>query len=92
MPSPLRRLPFSTPFVLRLAYDQVDFKLVRKHWNKNFVRKFPAGDPVHHLMDHVLRQIRTDGYVVREHYLFLLEDVTKPGEHTREEQIALCTN
>jgi hypothetical protein len=87
MPSQPPRLPDSTPFVLRLAYDQEDFKMVRKHWNKNFVRKFPAGEPVHQLMNYVLHQIRTDGYVVREYYLFPLEDVTTPGEHTREQQI-----
>lgn len=87
MNSPPRRLPFSSPFVLRLAYDEADFKMVRTHWTKNFVRKFPPGEPVHRLMARVLHQIRTDGYVVREHYLFPLAEVTTPGEHTREEQM-----
>jgi hypothetical protein len=87
MSLPFRRIPHATPFVLRLAYDLADFKMVRTHWNKNFVRKFPAGEPVHKLMNRVLHQIRTDGYVVREYYIFLLEEVTTLGEHTREEQI-----
>ncbi len=87
MTSPPRRLPFSPPFVLRPAYDQADFKMVRTHWNKNFVRKFPPGEPVHRLMARVLHQIRTDGYVIRDHYLFPLEEVTTPGENTPEEQI-----
>ncbi|UOR00128.1 hypothetical protein MUN81_22335 (plasmid) [Hymenobacter sp. 5317J-9] len=87
MPPPPRRLPFSTPFVLRLAYEQADFKMVRTHWNKNFVRKFPPGEPVHFLMARVLHQIRTDGYVIRDHYVFPLEEVTTPGENTPDEQI-----
>ena len=82
-----RRLRFSTPFVSRLAYEQADFKMVRTHWNKNFVRKFPPGEPVHLLMARVLHQIRTDGYVIRDHYVFPLEEVTTPGENTPEEQI-----
>ena len=87
MTSPPRRLPFSAPFVLRLAYDEADFKMVRTHWNKHFVRKFPLGEPVHRLMARVLHQIRTDGYVIREHYAFPLEEVTILGEDTREEQM-----
>ncbi|MBC8082659.1 MAG: hypothetical protein H7Z21_05550, partial [Hymenobacter sp.] len=54
MTSPPRRLPFSPPFVLRLAYDEADFKMVRAHWTKNFVRKVPPGEPVHRLMARVL--------------------------------------
>lgn len=87
MPSLPRRLPFSSPFVLRLAYDEADFRMVRTHWTKHFVRKFPPGEPVHRLMARVLHQIRTDGYVIREHYLFPLEEVTTPGADTREEQL-----
>lgn len=88
MSSPPRRLPHATPFVLRLAYDLADFKLVRAHWTKNFGRKFPPGEPGHHLMDRVLHQIRADGYVVREYYVFPLEEVTHDSaENTREEQI-----
>ena len=87
MTSPPRRLPFTPPFVLRLAYDEADFKMVRTHWNKNLVRKFPPGEPVHRLMARVLHQIRTDGYVIREHYLFPLEEVTTLGADTREEQM-----
>jgi hypothetical protein len=86
--SPARRLPPTTPFVLQLAYEVADFKLVRTHWTKNFVRKFPPGEPVHRLMDRVLHQIRTDGYVVREYYVFPLAEVTTLGENTREEQIS----
>ena len=66
MSPPPRRLPVSTPFVLRLAYEQADFKMVRTHWNKNFVRKFLPGEPVHFLMARVLHQIRADGYVIRD--------------------------
>ncbi len=87
MTYPPRRLPFSAPFVLRLAYDEADFKMVRTHWNRNFVRKFPPGEPVHRLMARVLHQIRADGYVIREHYLFPLEEVTTPGADTPEEQV-----
>ena len=87
MTSPPRRLPFSAPFVLRLAYDEADFKMVRTHWTKHFVRKFPPGEPVHRLMARVLHQIRADGYVIREHYLFPLAEVTTAGEDTREEQM-----
>ena len=87
MTSPPRRLPFSPPFVLRPAYDDADFKMVRTHWSKNFVRKFPPGEPVHVLMARVLHQIRTDGYVVRGHYVFPLAEVTTPGENTPDEQI-----
>ena len=87
MSSPSRRFPQATPFVLRLAYEQADFKMVRTHWNKNFVRKFPAGEPVHQLMNRVLQQIRADGYILREYYVFPLEEVTTPGENTREELI-----
>ena len=82
-----RRLPFSTPFVLRLAYEQADFKMVRTHWNKNFVRKFPPGEPVHLLMARVLHQIRADGYVIRDHYVFPLLGLTTPGENTPEDQM-----
>ncbi len=87
MSSSPRRLPFSPPFVLRLAFDEADFKMVRTHWNRNFVRKFPPGEPVHLLMARVLHQIRTDGYVIREQYVFPLEEVTTLGEDTREEQM-----
>ena len=87
MTFPPRRLPFTPPFVLRLAYDEADFKMVRTHWNRHFVRKFPPGEPVHRLMARVLHQIRTDGYVIREHYVFPLEEVTTLGEDTREEQM-----
>ncbi|OGX86789.1 hypothetical protein BEN47_12455 [Hymenobacter lapidarius] len=72
---------------MRLAYDEADFKLVRTHWNRNFVRKFPPGEPVHRLMVRVLHQIRADGYVIREYYLFPLEEVTTLGADTREEQM-----
>lgn len=87
MHPPPPRLPVSTPFVLRLAYEQADFKMVRTHWNKNFVRKFSPSEPVHFLMARVLHQIRTDGYVIRDHYAFPLEEVTTPGKNTPEEQI-----
>ena len=87
MTSPHRRLPFSPPFVLRLAYDETDFKMVRTHWTKHFVRKFPPGEPVHRLMARVLHQIRADGYVIREHYLFPLAEVTTLGADTPEEQM-----
>lgn len=70
LPAPPRRLPRATPFVLHLAYDLADFKLVRAHWTNNFTRKFKPQEPVHALMAGVLQQIREDGYVVREHYAF----------------------
>ncbi len=82
-----RRLPPATPFVLRLAYDLADFKLVRTHWTKNFVRKFAPDQPVHQLMARVLHHIRADNYVVREHYLFPLEEVTMLREAARTEQV-----
>jgi hypothetical protein len=87
MLAPPRRLPTATPFVLRLAYDLADFKLVRTHWTKNFVHKFAPDQPVHQLMARVLHQIRADGYVVREHYLFPLEEVTMLREAARTEQV-----
>lgn len=87
MTTPPRRLPFTPPFVLRLAYDEADFKMVRTHWTKNFVRKFPPGEPVHRLMARVLHQIRTDGYVIRDYYVFPWEEVTTLGEDTPEEQM-----
>lgn len=91
LPAP-QRLPYSTPFVLQLAYDLADFKLVRAHWAKYFTRKFRSDEPVHALMARVLHQIREDGYIVREYYVFPLEEVTTPGEHTREELIYCALN
>ena len=69
-----RRLPQATPFVLHLAYDLADFKLVRAHWTKNFTRRFKPEEPVHALMAQVLEQIRADGYVVREYYAFPFDE------------------
>lgn len=66
----------ATPFVLHLAYDAADFKLVRAHWTKNFTRNFSQEQPIHRLMARVLRQIREDEYSVRESYTFPLEEVT----------------
>ena len=74
LPTSPRRLPFATPFVLHLAYDLADFKLVRAHWTKNFTRKFNPEEPVHALMARVLQQIREDGYVVREYYSFPFDE------------------
>ncbi len=84
-----RRLPHATPFVLHLAYDLADFKMVRAHWAKHFTRKFGPDEPVHALMARVLRQIRADGYVLRAHYAFPLAEVVtpRPAGATPEEQI-----
>jgi hypothetical protein len=85
---PQRRLPDRKPFVLHLAYDLADYKQVRAHWAKNFLRRFSPDEPVHALMRRVLHQIRVDGYVVREHYVFPLDEVTSHSEEaTREEQV-----
>lgn len=91
--APCRRLPYRTPFVLQLAYDLADFKLVRAHWTKNFLRRFSADEPVHALLARVLHQIRVDGYVVREYYVFPLEEVTiESAEATREQQAYCALN
>lgn len=84
-----RRLPHATPFVLHLAYDLADFKMVRAHWTKNFTRQFKPDEPVHALMARVLHQIRADGYVVREYYAFPFDEGLTPGSAgaTPEEQI-----
>lgn len=88
MPTP--RLPYSTPFVLQLAYDLADFKLVRAHWAKNFRRKFGPTEPVHALMARVLHQIRADGYVLRDAYVFPLDEVTTLSQEATREQQAYC--
>ncbi len=82
------QLPDATPFVLHPAYELADFKLVRAHWTKHFLRRFGADEPVHALMARVLHQIRADGYAVRERYAFPLADVTAPPlpGATRQEQ------
>lgn len=91
--SPRRRLPYRTPFVMQLAYDLADFELVRAHWAKNFLSRFSADEPVHALMARVLHQIRVDGYVVREYYIFPLSEVTiESGEATREQLIYCALN
>lgn len=88
MHSPLRRLPYTTPFVLQLAYDLADFKLVRAHWTKNFLRRYKPDESARALMARVLHQIREDGYVLREYYVFPLEEVTSDSEEvTRAEQV-----
>ena len=85
-----RRLPYARPFVLQLAYDLADFKLVRTHWTKHFLRRFDPSEPVHALMARVLRQIRADGYVVREYYVFPLEEVTIDAAGATREEQAYC--
>ncbi|AMR29552.1 hypothetical protein A0257_22270 [Hymenobacter psoromatis] len=73
--------------MLQLAFDLADFKQVRAHWKKHFLRRFRPTDPVHALMGRVLHQIRTDGYVVRESYVFPLDEVAVASEDcTQEEQ------
>lgn len=65
---PNHQLPEGEPFVLGLAHELADFRLVRTHWTKNFLHQFAADDLVHQLMERILTQIRADGYVVREYY------------------------
>jgi hypothetical protein len=92
---PRRRLPYAKPFVLQLAYDLADFRLVRAHWTKYFLRHFGPHEPMRALMARVLHQIRADGYVVRAYYVFPLDEVTLAEvtidgtAATREEQ-AYC--
>jgi hypothetical protein len=87
---PRRRLPYRKPFVLQLAYDLADFKLVRAHWAKNFLRRFSPDEPAHALMARVLHQIRVDGYVVRDYYVFPLDEVTSDSEEATREEQAYC--
>lgn len=87
---PRRRLPYATPFVLQLAYDLADFKVVRAHWAKNFLRRFGPDEPARALMARVLDQIRVDGYVVREYYVFPLGEVTIDSEEATREEQAYC--
>ena len=72
--SPDNQPPCGTPFILGLAYDLADFRMVRAHWNKNFISRFAAGELVHELMAHVMNQIRADGYVIREYYAFPFDE------------------
>jgi hypothetical protein len=85
-----RRLPYARPFVLQLAYDLADFKLVRAHWTKHFLRRFGPGEPARALMARVLQQIRVDGYVVREYYVFPLDEVTIDSEEATRDEQAYC--
>lgn len=80
----------ATPFVLHLAHDAADFKLVRTHWTKNFLRKFSPQQPVRYLMARVLRQIREDSYRIQESYTFPLEEVTTITGKARLLQIRLA--
>lgn len=89
-PNPLpanHQLPEGEPFVLGLAHELVDFRMVRTHWTKNFLRKFAADDLVHQLMERILAQIRADGYVVREYYELPYSPDPSPADGVTKQEI-----
>lgn len=90
---PRRRLPGAPPSVLQPAQELADFNAVRAHWEENFMQRFGPAEPARVLMARVLDQIRVDGHVLRESYVFPLGEVTTDsGEATRAEQAYCALN